>query len=100
MTFALFFLAEYSHIIFMSFLFTIIFLGGWSFIINYPLLFFIKSTLIVFLFVWVRTSFPRLRYDQLMALLWKTYLPLSLALIILVNSILWSINGLPPISCI
>lgn len=100
MTFALFFLAEYSHIIFMSFLFTIIFLGGWSFFISYPILFFIKSTFIVFLFVWVRTSFPRLRYDQLMALLWKTYLPLSLSLIILVNCILWSINGLPPISCI
>jgi len=100
MTFALFFLAEYSHIIFMSFLFTILFLGGWSLILNYSLLFFIKSTLIVFLFVWVRTSFPRLRYDQLMALLWKTYLPLSLALIIFINGILWSINGLPPISCI
>jgi len=100
MTFALFFLAEYSHIIFMSFLFTILFLGGWSLILNYSLLFFIKSTLIVFLFVWVRTSFPRLRYDQLMALLWKTYLPLSLALIIFINGTLWSINGLPPISCI
>jgi len=91
-TFALFFLAEYSHIIFMSFLFTILFLGGWSLILNYSLLFFIKSTLIVFLFVWVRTSFP--------ALLWKTYLPLSLALIIFINGTLWSINGLPPISCI
>lgn len=100
MTFALFFLAEYSHIIFMSFLFTIIFLGGWSFFIMSPILFFVKSTFIVFLFVWVRTSFPRLRYDQLMALLWKSYLPLSLSVIILVNSILWATNGLPPISCI
>ena len=100
MTFALFFLAEYSHIIFMSFLFAVIFLGGWSFIINSPIILFIKGTFMVFMFVWVRTSFPRLRYDQLMSLLWKTYLPLSLALIFLVNSILWSINGLPPISCI
>lgn len=100
MTFALFFLAEYAHIIFMSFLFTLIFLGGWSFIISSPILFFIKGTFIVFLFVWVRTSFPRLRYDQLMSLLWKSYLPLSLGLIILVNSILWCFNGLPPISCI
>nr|AMK01494.1 NADH dehydrogenase subunit 1 [Mitrocomella polydiademata] len=100
MTFALFFLAEYAHIIFMSFLFALIFLGGWSFIISYPFIFFIKSTFIVFLFVWVRTSFPRLRYDQLMALLWKSYLPLSLSLIILVNSLLWAINGLPPLSCI
>lgn len=100
MTFALFFLAEYAHIIFMSFLFAVIFLGGWSFIFNYPIILFIKGTFIIFLFVWVRTSFPRLRYDQLMSLLWKTYLPLSLSLIILVNSILWCINGLPPISCI
>lgn len=100
MTFALFFLAEYAHIIFMSFLFTLLFLGGWSFIISSPIIFFIKGTLIVFLFVWVRTSFPRLRYDQLMSLLWKSYLPLSLGLIILINCILWSFNGLPPISCI
>lgn len=100
MTFALFFLAEYAHIIFMSFLFALIFLGGWSFFLNSPIIFFLKSTFIVFLFVWVRTSFPRLRYDQLMSLLWKTYLPLSLALVILVNCILWFINGLPPISCI
>lgn len=100
MTFALFFLAEYAHIIFMSFLFALIFLGGWSFFISSPIFFFLKSTFIVFLFIWVRTSFPRLRYDQLMSLLWKTYLPLSLSLIILVNSVLWCINGLPPISCI
>lgn len=100
MTFALFFLAEYAHIIFMSFLFALIFLGGWSFFLSSPIIFFLKSTFIVFLFVWVRTSFPRLRYDQLMSLLWKTYLPLSLALVILVNCILWFINGLPPISCI
>lgn len=100
MSFALFFLAEYAHIIFMSFLFALIFLGGWSFFISLDLIFFIKGTLIVFLFVWVRTSFPRLRYDQLMSLLWKTYLPLSLSFIIIVNSILWAFNGIPPISCI
>ena len=100
MTFALFFLAEYSHIIFMSFLFAVIFLGGWSFFIAYPIILFVKGTFVVFLFIWVRTSFPRLRYDQLMSLLWKSYLPLSLGLIFVVNSILWSINGLPPLSCI
>lgn len=98
MAFALYFLAEYAHIIFMSFLFALLFLGGWSFIINLDLIFFFKGTFIVFLFIWVRTSFPRLRYDQLMSLLWKTYLPLSLSFIIISNSILWSFNGLPPIS--
>nr|YP_010890010.1 NADH dehydrogenase subunit 1 [Stephalia dilata]WJJ69997.1 NADH dehydrogenase subunit 1 [Stephalia dilata] len=101
MSFALFFLAEYSHIIFMSFLFTILFLGGWQlFIININLLFFLKATFIIFSFIWVRTSFPRLRYDQLMHLLWKTYLPLSLGLIIITNSILWSLNGLSFKLCI
>ena len=100
MSFALFFLAEYAHIIFMSFLFAILFLGGWSFFLSLDIILFIKGTFIVFLFVWVRTSFPRLRYDQLMSLLWKTYLPLSLGFIIIVNSLLWALNGLPPISCI
>jgi len=99
MTFALFFLAEYSHIIFMSFLFAVIFLGGWYFFINSPIILFLKGTFIVFMFIWVRTSFPRLRYDQLMTLLWKSYLPLSIGLLIIVNSILWSFNGLPPLSC-
>ena len=100
MSFALFFLAEYSHIIFMSFLFALLFLGGWSFFsFTNSIWFFFKGTLIVFLFVWVRTSFPRLRYDQLMALLWKTYLPLSLSFVILINCVLWSINALPPVLC-
>ena len=101
MSFALFFLAEYSHIIFMSFLFTIIFLGGWVFpLINLDILLFVKAMLIVYLFIWVRASYPRLRYDQLMHLLWKTYLPLSLGTIVLVNSTLWIFNGLPPYLCI
>jgi NADH-ubiquinone oxidoreductase chain 1 len=57
----------------------------------------VKSSLIIFLFIWVRTSFPRLRYDQLMSLLWKTYLPLSLSFIIIINSCLWLFNALPPL---
>ena len=97
MSFALFFLAEYSHIIFMSFLFTLLFLGGWSGPWNWSIWFFFKAIFIIFLFIWVRTSFPRWRYDQLMHLLWKTYLPLSLALIIIVNTILWISYGLPPL---
>ena len=101
MSFALFFLAEYSHIIFMSFLFVVVFLGGWDmFILNMSIVLFLKATFIVFLFVWVRSSFPRLRYDQLMHLLWKTYLPLSLGMIIVVNSFLWAFNALPPKLCI
>lgn len=96
MPFALFFLAEYSHIIFTSFLFSIIFLGNnsISFINNYYIislllesfLLCLKGNLICFLFIWVRTSFPRFRYDQLMNLLWKNYLPLCI-------SFLWFFNG-------
>ena len=94
MSFALFFLAEYSHIIFMSFLFAIFFLGGTSiWHHNCSWLLFLRANLIIFSFVWVRTSFPRLRYDQLMALLWKTYLPLSLSFVILVNDLLYITNA-------
>ena len=94
MSFALFFLAEYSHIIFMSFLFTVLFLGGTSvWYHNYSWLLFFKTNFIIFSFIWIRTSFPRLRYDQLMALLWKTYLPLSLSFVILVNTLLYVTNA-------
>ena len=96
MAFALFFLAEYAHIIFMSFLFTVLF---WSDnFSNFTPLFFIKGSLIVFAFVWVRTSFPRLRYDQLMHLLWKVYLPFSICFVVLINNFLWVFNALPPLN--
>lgn len=97
MPFALFFLAEYSHIIFMSMLFTVLFLGGGS---QGILFFAFKGMCIVFLFIWVRASFPRLRYDQLMHLLWKTYLPFSIACLIFTHSILWACHAFPPISCL
>ncbi len=100
MSFALFFLAEYAHIILMSCLTTILFLGGWlspiPFIRGGATWFGFKASFIILLFVWVRASFPRMRYDQLMALLWKSYLPLSLALVVWVAGILFGFNGLPP----
>jgi NADH:ubiquinone oxidoreductase subunit H len=49
----------------------------------------------IFIFIWVRATFPRIRYDQLMQLLWKSYLPLSLGYVIFVGSILLAFNGLP-----
>nr|YP_002265496.1 NADH dehydrogenase subunit 1 [Contacyphon sp. BT0012]ACF35081.1 NADH dehydrogenase subunit 1 [Contacyphon sp. BT0012] len=72
--FALIFLAEYSSILFMSTMFSIMFLGGdmLSFI------FFLKVSLISFLFLWVRGTLPRYRYDKLMGLAWKSFLSLSL----------------------
>lgn len=92
MTFALFMLAEYSHIILMSVLTALFFLGGWlpfPFMSEIPgiINLAIKATFITFVFVWVRASFPRIRYDQLMQLLWKSYLPLSLGFLVFVASI-------------
>lgn len=95
MSFALFFLAEYCHIILMSAFGVILFLGGWvswgseDFYFSNLSWLGIKIGLIIFLFIWIRGSYPRIRYDQLMALLWKTYLPLSFALVLFVAS--WSI---------
>lgn len=94
MTFALFMLAEYSHIILMSVLTSLLFLGGW---LPFPYLdilppslnLAIKATFITFMFIWVRASFPRIRYDQLMQLLWKSYLPLSLSFVVFVASVIY-----------
>nr|YP_009019245.1 NADH dehydrogenase subunit 1 [Loxechinus albus]AGG84236.1 NADH dehydrogenase subunit 1 [Loxechinus albus] len=80
--FALFFIAEYANIILMNLFSVILFLGGPSpvnelFPLN-VLAVGIKTTLLVFLFLWVRAAYPRFRYDQLMFLTWKSYLPLSI----------------------
>nr|AVN68277.1 NADH dehydrogenase subunit 1 [Tryonicus parvus] len=72
--FALIFLAEYASILFMGMLFTIIFLGSDI----YSLLFYIKVSFISFVFIWVRGTFPRFRYDKLMYLAWSSFLPFSL----------------------
>lgn len=95
-SFTLFFLAEYAHIILMSTLGVLLFVGGWLplFIpIHHGVWLSIKVVIIVFLFIWVRATFPRIRYDQLMALLWKSYLPLSLSAVIFVSVILIVFNG-------
>nr|YP_009144428.1 NADH dehydrogenase subunit 1 [Colias erate]AKJ25935.1 NADH dehydrogenase subunit 1 [Colias erate]USM09836.1 NADH dehydrogenase subunit 1 [Colias erate] len=75
--FALIFLAEYSSILFMSLLFNLLYMGGYS--LNY--MFYMKLSLISFLFIWVRGTLPRYRYDKLMYLCWKIYLPVSLNLV-------------------
>nr|AST10233.1 NADH dehydrogenase subunit 1 [Abachrysa eureka] len=72
--FALIFLAEYASILFMSMLFSVLFLGSNLF----SILFFFKLVFISFLFIWVRGTLPRYRYDKLMYLCWKSYLPVSL----------------------
>jgi NADH-quinone oxidoreductase subunit H len=103
MGFALFFLGEYSNILMMCALTTILFLGGWlppfAFLpftlIPGPLWFGLKMALIGFLFIWVRASYPRYRYDQLMRLGWKVFLPLSLAWVLLVAGILVGFDWYP-----
>ncbi|YP_009421333.1 NADH dehydrogenase subunit 1 (mitochondrion) [Rhopilema esculentum] len=96
MSFALLFLAEYANIIFMSALFSLMFLGGWDGpIISSVIWLGIKTAFVAMFFIWIRASFPRIRYDQLMMLLWKSYLPLSLGFLITTASLLWCLNGLP-----
>nr|YP_009663928.1 NADH dehydrogenase subunit 1 [Synthesiomyia nudiseta]QCW07961.1 NADH dehydrogenase subunit 1 [Synthesiomyia nudiseta] len=72
--FALIFLAEYASILFMSMLFSVMFLGSDLF----SIFFFIKLTFVSFMFIWVRGTLPRFRYDKLMYLAWKSFLPFSL----------------------
>nr|AII02237.1 NADH dehydrogenase subunit 1 [Oegoconia novimundi] len=77
--FALIFLAEYSSILFMSLLFILIYMGGY----NMTLIFYLKLSFISFLFIWVRGTLPRYRYDKLMYLAWKIYLPVALNFLLL-----------------
>lgn len=103
MGFALFFLGEYANMILMCSLTTITFLGGWLPPTNFLILklvpsafwFSLKTALLLFGFVWIRSAFPRYRYDQLMYLGWKVFLPLSLGWVIFVSSIMFSFNWLP-----
>jgi len=95
MSFALFFLGEYANMILMGTILSLIFLGGWltpGFTTNALIYLPIKASFILVIFVWTRVAFPRLRYDQLMSLGWKTFLPICLAALILVASILLSMN--------
>nr|YP_009494740.1 NADH dehydrogenase subunit 1 [Raja asterias]YP_009494766.1 NADH dehydrogenase subunit 1 [Raja clavata]AWO66546.1 NADH dehydrogenase subunit 1 [Raja asterias]AWO66572.1 NADH dehydrogenase subunit 1 [Raja clavata] len=99
--FALFFLAEYSNILMMNTLSVILFMG-----ISYnPLLpqistlsLMIKATTLTLLFLWIRASYPRFRYDQLMHLVWKNFLPLTLALILWHITLPTSLASLPPLT--
>ena len=102
-SFGLFFLAEYANMILMSSLTVILFLGCW-----YPPLdifplngipgvfwFTLKVFLILFVFLWVRATFPRYRYDQLMRLGWKIFLPLTLVWVVITSSFLFYFGLLP-----
>ncbi|MDH3241024.1 MAG: NADH-quinone oxidoreductase subunit NuoH [Alphaproteobacteria bacterium] len=103
MTFALFFLGEYANMILMSAMTVILFLGGWlppfgvaPFTwIPGPLWFIAKICAVLFCFLWVRATFPRYRYDQLMRLGWKVFLPLSLVWVVVTAGVLVTFGWLP-----
>nr|YP_009034375.1 NADH dehydrogenase subunit 1 [Doryrhamphus japonicus]BAO84706.1 NADH dehydrogenase subunit 1 [Doryrhamphus japonicus] len=97
--FALFFLAEYANILVMNTLSAVLFLGA-SHMIYTPELTTInlmtKAALLSMVFLWVRASYPRFRYDQLMHLIWKNFLPVTLALVIWHLSLPIAFAGMPP----
>jgi NADH-quinone oxidoreductase subunit H len=103
MGFALFFLGEYANMLLMSSLTTILFFGGWLPLLNVipftflpgPVWFAGKICIFVILFCWIRAALPRYRYDQLMSLGWKTFLPVSLGWLFFCSSILICFNFLP-----
>ena len=103
MTFALFYLGEYANMILMSAMTSILFLGGWlppfgvaPFTwVPGPIWFFLKIAFVLFCFLWVRATFPRFRYDQLMRLGWKVFLPLSLFWLVLTAGVLVATGWVP-----
>jgi len=98
-TFVLFFLAEYSNILIMCILIVIFFFGGWLPILNLYIFYYIplwlwfslKVCLIIFLFIFIRGTLPRYRYDQLMFIGWKILLPVSLSFLFFISTIFWLI---------
>ena len=103
MTFALFYLGEYANMILMSGMTVVLFLGGWLppldmlpfTLLPGPLWFALKIALVLFIFLWVRATFPRYRYDQLMRLGWKVFLPFSLFWLVLTAGILVAFDLTP-----
>ena len=103
MTFALFYLGEYANMILMSAMTSILFLGGWLApfgVVPFtwipgPVWFALKIAFVLFCFLWVRATFPRFRYDQLMRLGWKVFLPLSLGWLVLTAGVLVGMGWLP-----
>jgi NADH-quinone oxidoreductase subunit H len=103
MAFALFYLGEYANMILMSAMTSVLFLGGWLAPFGVPpftwvpgpVWFLLKISFVLFCFLWVRASFPRFRYDQLMRLGWKVFLPFSLFWLVLTAGVLIAAGWLP-----
>nr|ACO05670.1 NADH dehydrogenase subunit 1 [Triturus karelinii] len=99
--FALFFLAEYSNILLMNTLSAVLFLGPTVNHLQPGLLtinFMVKASALSVAFLWVRASYPRFRYDQLMHLIWKNFLPFTLAMTLLHISLPIMMTSIPPLS--
>jgi NADH-quinone oxidoreductase subunit H len=103
MAFALFYLGEYANMILISAMTSVLFLGGWLAPFGVPpftwvpgwIWFFAKIAFCLFVFLWVRATFPRFRYDQLMRLGWKVFLPVSLAYLVLTGGVLVATGWVP-----
>lgn len=103
MAFALFFLGEYANMILMSGICTVLFLGGWLPPADWAIFtwipgviwFGIKIAVLLFVFIWVRATLPRYRYDQLMRLGWKVFLPFSLFWVVLTAGVLVYMDMVP-----
>jgi NADH-quinone oxidoreductase subunit H len=103
MSFALFFLGEYGNMILVSAMTAILFLGGWlppfgipPFTwVPGPVWFLLKTAFAMFCILWVRATFPRFRYDQLMRLGWKVFLPFSLLWLVLTAGVLTAFGWVP-----
>jgi len=103
MAFALFFLGEYANMILMSGMTVVLFMGGWLPPFDFapftwvpgPIWFALKIALVLFFFLWVRATFPRYRYDQLMRLGWKVFLPLSLFWVVATAGFLFAFDLVP-----
>ena len=107
LSFAFFFLAEYLNIILMSVMMVILFMGGWGSdlkglsgmvgenwaMLEGSILYGVKISLILYVFVWVRATYPRYRYDQLMSIAWKSQLPITIGIIMLIPSLIIVLLG-------
>ena len=94
MKFALFYMAEYMNAFTLCAIAVTLYLGGWQGPVLPPVVWFMGKTFaLVFFFIWVRGTFPRFRFDQLMALCWKVLLPLSLVNILVTGAVILLIKG-------
>jgi NADH-quinone oxidoreductase subunit H len=109
MKFSLFFIAEYANMVTVSAMVATLFFGGWDIpftdwdegggalqLVATGLVMFLKTLFFVFLFMWVRWTLPRFRYDQLMALGWKFMIPLALAYVLVVTTAVWALRTTMP----